>query len=775
MFAQNQIARTLGDAAAQARIAGILAQESFVSRHAVGRRLCDEFGFFDARGRPQLAGCLTALTALEARSEGITLPAPQAPAVRPGPHILEAPVSPVREVPNRLAEIKDLEVVPVASRAERRIWNTLIAHEHPQGITTFAGCQFYYLVRSAHGILAAAGFSAAALRLAVRDGWLNWSDAQRQAHLHRVVGLNRFLIRPGVVCTHFASHVLGRILRRLPQDFEARYGYRPWLVETFVSPPWSGRSLLAANFLRLGLTAGRGRQDVRNSRAEVQKWIYVYELDRKWRCHLGVDFVDPAPSLRLGDGLSRADWARNEFGGAQLGNRQRSERLVKSASLLAEYPGQAICGNGRSDRAAVDGFYRFIEKAAVHGIDVDAILAPHRERSIQRLRSQRTVLAIQDGTDLNFAGRPGCEGLGVIGRNQTSAKTPGLHLHATLAVTGSGLPLGVLRCEFEAPPGGRKRPGQVPKSHRWLRGFDDTLVAADALTGRTRVIAVMDREADCFLLFDHQRHHRRVDLLVRAKHDRCLDGNTKLFAALRSKPVEGTIDIDIDRITPRQKSGKVTRAGRSARMARCNLQYGSFPLKATIQQARPLTLQAVQVTETEPPDDEDPVKWTLLTSLPVDSAEAAREVIGFYLKRWKIEDYFRILKSGCRVEYLAFRTADRLTCAIAINAVIAWRIQLMTLLGREAPHNDPQLMFTDEEITFLQDYARAYGQPAPENLGAAVHLVAMFGGYQARKHDPEPGAQIMWRGQERLSAATIAYEVKAIVDAQDALSSAKNS
>ena len=85
---------------------------------------------------------------------------------------------------------------------------------------------------------------------------MNWSDEQRQAHLNRVVGLNRFLIRPGVVCPHFASHVLGRILRRLPRDFEARYGYRPWLVRTFVCPPWSGRSLMAANFLRLGLTAG---------------------------------------------------------------------------------------------------------------------------------------------------------------------------------------------------------------------------------------------------------------------------------------------------------------------------------------------------------------------------------------------------------------------------------------------------------------------------------------------------------------------------------------
>ena len=772
MLAQNQIARTLGDAAAQSRIAGILAQESFVSRRAVGRRLCDEFGFIDARGRPQLAGCLKALAALEARSELIALPAPQAPAVRPGPHVLDTPVPSAREVPERLGEIRDLEIVPVASRADRRIWNTLVAHEHPQGAAIFAGCQMYYLIQSAHGILAAAGFSAAALRLAARDRWMNWSDGQRRAHLDRVVCLNRFLIRPGVVCRHFASHALGRVLRRLPQDFEARYGYRPWLVETFVSPPWSGRSLMAANFLRLGLTAGRGRQDVTNSRATVRKQVYVYELDRRWRSRLGVDFVDHAPSLMPGEGLSRADWARNEFGGASLGNRQRSERLVKSAALLAEYPGQAICGNGRSDRAAVDGFYRFIEKAAGQGIDAAAILAPHRERSIQRMRGQRAVLAIQDGSDLNFASRPGCEGLGVIGQNQTSARTPGLHLHATLAVTGSGLPLGVLRCGFDAPPGGSGKPGHQPKSRRWLQGFDDTLAAAGELTGRTRVIAVMDREADSFALFDRQRRHRRVDLLVRAKHDRCLDGGRKLFAALRSGPVEGSVDIDIERITPRRKSGTLTRAGRSARTARCGLRYGSFTLPATVSGARPLEMRAVQVTETGPPDGEDPVNWTLLTSLPVDSVEAAREVTGFYLQRWRIEDWFRILKSGCRVERLAFRTADRLGCAVAINAVIAWRIHLMTLLGREAPHHDPRLMFADDEIAFLRDYARAFGQPPPESLGAAVRLVAIFGGYQARKHDPEPGAQIMWRGQERLSAATVAYEVRAIVDAQDTLSRA---
>ena len=140
-----------------------------------------------------------------------------------------------------------------------------------------------------------------------------------------------------------------------------------------------------------------------------------------------------------------------------------------------------------------------------------------------------------------------------------------------------------------------------------------------------------------------------------------------LFSALRSKPVEWSIDTDIERITPRQKSGKLTRAGRGARAARYRLQFVSFLLASTIRETRPLTLQAIQVTETDPPTDEDPVKRNLLTSLPVDSAEAAREVIGFHLNRWKIEDYFRILISGCRVEYLAFRTADRLSCAIAIK------------------------------------------------------------------------------------------------------------
>ena len=261
-MAQSQIQLTLNGATS--RVAEILAQERFDSRRALGRRLCAEFGFQDRRGRFQLAGCLKALRVLEARSEAIVLPPPQTASVRSGPSLLETPIALPVGVPTRLSEIAELEIVAVSSREERRVWNTLMAREHPHGVTTFAGCQMRYLVGSEHGVLGAAGFSAAALRLAARERWMAWDDGQRREHLDRVVCLSRFLIRPGVACAYLASHVLGRILRRLPRDFEIRYGYRPWLVETFLEAQYDGASLRAANFLRVGETAGRGRQDREN-------------------------------------------------------------------------------------------------------------------------------------------------------------------------------------------------------------------------------------------------------------------------------------------------------------------------------------------------------------------------------------------------------------------------------------------------------------------------------------------------------------------------------
>ena len=117
-----------------------------------------------------------------------------------------------------------------------------------------------------------------------------------------------------------------------------------------------------------------------------------------------------------------------------MGDKRLTARLVHSAALLAEYPGRAISANARSNAAAADGYYRLIEQPEQTAVTTESILAPHRWRSIQRMRGQRTVLCIQDGNDPNFATRPGCGGLAVIGRNQTQSNSLGLHLQLTLAV-----------------------------------------------------------------------------------------------------------------------------------------------------------------------------------------------------------------------------------------------------------------------------------------------------------------------------------------------------
>ena len=790
MMLQNQILSTLRAPDSQARLDCIVAPDTLASRTLVAQRVCREFGFVDARGRAQLASCLKALKVLE-NSGRIALPAPRHHKRAPSPRCLDTALPAPVDVPDELGDVEGLSLVVVETLEQRLLWNTLLHREHPHGTATFAGCQVRYLIGSAHGWLGAVGFSASALHLRARDAWMAWSDEQRRAHLHRVVCLSRFLIRPGVRCRHLASHVLGRVLRRLGEDFEARYGYRPWLVETFVEPDRDGACFKAANFVCVGRTAGRGRQDRHKDCARTVKSVYMYELAAHWRQRLGVRFVDAAPSLAPGEGLDSDVWAANEFGGAPLGDKRLSARLVKSVGLLASFPGHAMTANPTPDRAAVKGYYRLVDRPDESQVTPGNILAPHRARTIARMRDQETVLCIQDGTDLNFATRPGCDGLGIIGRNQTSSKSLGLHLHLTLAVSGEGLPLGVLRCDFDAPPereddseeargDGTGAPGdgddaitergagpgedanhREKKTQRWLDGLHDVAAAASELSRKTRVVSVMDREADFFELFDEQRRLHRTEMLVRAKHDRCLGkGASKLFATMRNAEPCGHVEIEIDRVSERRKSSrKKARPARSKRLALAEVHYRQLVVPATIKGAEPAPVSVVHVRETAPPDGEEAVEWFLLTSLDVDSFEAAVSIIGYYLKRWRIEDFFRVLKSGCRAEHLAFHTAERLQRAITINAVIAWRLMLMTLLGREVPQCAAELMFTDIELRFLADYAANNHLPAPQHLGAAVLLVAILGGYQNRKHDPPPGHQIMWRGYERMSIATLGYRL----------------
>jgi len=126
----------------------------------------------------------------------------------------------------------------------------------------------------------------------------------------------------------------------------------------------------------------------------------------------------------------------------------------------------------------------------------------------------------------------------------------------------------------------------------------------------------------------------------------------------------------------------------------------------------------VHAREEHAPAEEEPVEWFLLNTIPISTFEDALQCLNRYCKRWRIEDWHRVLKSGCKVEDLAHKTAERLRRAIAINLVIAWRIMLMTLLGREIPGLPPEVLFSDTEIKVLKAYAQKTKRQDVQTLGA---------------------------------------------------------
>lgn len=723
MNVQSQIKRALSKPASIEYVRRLLEEEELFTRTELAGVVCQEFGFQDPRGQNQLGGCLKALRELEAQG-WFQLPRPEIQKGDSTPRRLSKAVDEPKEVPAEVGDIVELELILVEQEGQMRIWNELMIREHPQGAGPLVGRQIRYLVGSAHGWLGGFGFAAPALQLADRDRWIGWDGEQRRAHLHGIVCLSRFLIRPSVECRNLASRLLSMSLPRMGEDFQRRYHYRPWLVESFLDTSrFSGASYRAANWILVGQTKGRGRQDRFSKREKTIKDIYVFPLEKDFRTRLGLAAGAGLGPLGPADGVEGKNWAQQEFGEAPLGDMRLSQRLVEIAQSKAEKPGLAFTGVAEGDWPAVKAFYRFIDHPDEEAVSLPHILQPHRERTVQRMKAQRTVLCIQDGSDLDYSSLAQCQGLGVIGTNQTDAQSRGLHLHTTLAVATNGLPLGVLRAQCLAPqlksPDDHRPSWAIPieekETFHWIEGLRDTEDLA-AQMPQTRLINVCDREADFFELFEEQRRRRHVDLLVRANYNRGLmEEPFKLFEAVRQAPLQTKVQIQVPHQSARPKlSKKKARPNRPSRQAHLEVRYQRIQLRPPKYYADkdPIDLWVIHAVESSPPAGTAPVEWFLLTTVNITSSEDAIQCLRWYCLRWRIEDWHRVLKSGCAIERIAHDTAERIRRAIAINLVIAWRIMLMTLLGRETPGLPAEVLFSDIELQVLRAYSKKTPEPA---------------------------------------------------------------
>jgi hypothetical protein len=685
------------------------------SRTQLAKELCRRLHLRDPKGDWQVTTTAQALRDLEAQGHW-TLPAPRFQRARSGstaPARWHQRVAPARGVPRHLDQIQGLRLVAVEDAPHRLIWNELMIREHPLHDARLVGRQFRYLIASEHGWLGGLGFGSAALYLESRDTWLGWSEAQRIAHLPRVINMTRFLLRPAVRCPNLASHVLGLCARRIGADFERRYRLSPWLMESFVdASAYEGTCYKAANWVQVGQTKGRGRNGPRAA-GKTRKDVYLYALVNDVHARLGVERF-PWTALAPHHGLDGEEWAGQEFGACELGDQRLTRRLVKIATAAAAHPGASHSQAAGGDAHQAKACYRFLNNEREQ-MNVANLLQTHRRQTLRRCQSHPTILAVQDTTDLNFSSRPHCTGLGQAKANQTGAKTRGLKLHSLLAIEAEGgLPLGVLRLHGYAPePAEGKdahRPIEQKESFRWIEAYADANAIAALLPG-TRVVSILDREGDFFELFDWRRRQpgrAKAHLLVRAHWDRKLEGtDAKLFAELAAAPRAQTVKIAVPR--QREHPGKPSAPGRPglpAREAEVEVRYQEVMLAApgtpAMRGQPPLRVWAIYLQEKNPPPGATAVCWVLLSTVPVTSTKQALKCIGWYCRRWRIEEWHRVMKSGCKILEHQNHDASTLLRAIALDAVIAWRIMLLGLLGRDLPGLPAELVFNPCECEVLE-------------------------------------------------------------------------
>jgi hypothetical protein len=258
-----------------------------LSRSELAQTICEHLGWFTATGGYKTDACLKLLSRLEGKGP---LRLPPKRAISPPRHapIPFTPITgPRTEIGGSIAEVGPVSVAAVNGREQASLWREYVSRYHYLGYRKPFGCFLSYFIESPHGLLGCVLFQGAAKALRVRDEWIGWTKAQRLRNLPWVINNSRFLVFPWVKVKNLGSHTLGQILRRIRDDWQDRWGYRPVLAESFVDPQrYEGCSYKAGNWEYLGMTTGRGLPRNGKSYMSSPKKIFVRALASDFRALL---------------------------------------------------------------------------------------------------------------------------------------------------------------------------------------------------------------------------------------------------------------------------------------------------------------------------------------------------------------------------------------------------------------------------------------------------------------------------------------------------------
>jgi hypothetical protein len=466
-----------------------------------------------------------------------------------------------------------------------------------------------------------------------------------------------------------------------------------------------------------------------------------------------------------------APWAIDEMKTVDLKDKRLNKRLLEVLSQLGNRPTASIpaaCG-GHAEMTAA---YRLFDNDKV---TFDEVLQPHQDQSRQRMSAQSVVLMVQDTTEVDVT-RPDQQVFGAGPLDGGSRR--GALLHLLHAFTPDGTPLGTLHAKtiirsddaVGASVLSRYERAATPieekESHRWVTGLRQAAREASHCSN-TQVIMIADSEADIYeVLTEGIAEPRCVEWIVRACQNRALDeGQSQAYVReqVLAQPMLFTQTVKV-----RGRKAKVScekrgrRQPRESREATVEVRAGTVTLRAPWRADRKLpdvTLNVVLVRELNPPANDEPVEWMLLTSLPVADAEQARQVVQYYCVRWMVEVLFRTLKMGCRVEERLFEHIDRLLTCLAVYLIVAWRTLYVCRLGRSYPEISCEAVFEPAEWKAVYQVVNRKAPPSkPPGLAEMLRFVGQLGGYVNRKRDDPPGPQTIWIGLQRMHDMALCWQ-----------------
>lgn len=444
--------------------------------------------------------------------------------------------------------------------------------------------------------------------------------------------------------------------------------------------------------------------------------------------------------------MDSKSWIAKEFSTLTISDVRLHKRFQKVASALLNSPTKTInqaMGNWTDSKAA----YRLFDNDK---LERDAIITAHQHSTLDRANDFENdiLLAIQDTTTLNYTHHPKTVGIKKLHQQEGYDKEViGFHVHNLLLTTDDGIPLGLLRQDVFQNEGLETNFKHLPinqkKSFRWLEALRTTNKLSQQ--GK-KVITICDREADIYE-FLSEAEFLDEKYIIRGKNNRHLSEEGLCVGdKLAQKKIAGRMKLSI----PGNGSRKQRTATLSIRFSKVTIAKPKRHSNAKVSMAEEIGLNVIWATEKQPKKNQQPINWVLFTNCPLETVEHAKKCLTWYQKRWRIEEFHKVMKSGCNAENCYLRSYEKVSKFVALISVIAYRLYWITLYSRVMPTSPGTEILKPYEISALYFYLKKDILKHPPTARDICHMIAKLGGFLGRKNDNNPGITVMWRGWQKL-------------------------